>query len=283
MFTLDHLFWGIISITMIVLLTFFSVKKNWSFKKVAIIMACIALASETFKITTHMFPVYRDDFLGEGGTVDGFSNAMYLLPKSLPFHLCSILIFFIFFLALSKNQELIEKVKTFCVPIFIIAGSLSLIINTCFSSDINLFESFTGEIELLNNYKSSGDALDLSRYLSTLSAYQYFAYHAGIVWYGLYLIITKQVKFGLKEWIRNSVILFAILVLAIWVNSCFIQYRTNFMFVVAPPAKGLPILNLNHGWYVYMVHYILVGAILTFAFQLPWMLKEWKKEKVVEE
>lgn len=281
MFTLDHLIWGVISIAMIFLLTFFSVKKNWSFKKVAIIMAIIALCSETFKITTHMFPAYRDDFLGAGGSVDGYENAMYLLPKSLPFHLCSILIFFIFFMAISNNEKLIEKVKTFCVPVFVIAGTLSLVLCTAFSSNIKVFESFTGQHNFYDAYKASGDALDLSKWLSTLSAYQYFPYHAGIVWFGLYLIITKQVKFGLKDWIRNSVILFALLILAIWINSFFIQYETNFMFVVCPPAKGLPLLNLNHGWYAYMAHYIFIGATLTFLFQLPWMIKEWKNKKSI--
>jgi len=274
MFTIDHLIWGIISILIIALLSFFSIKKKFSFKTSATIMAIIALVSETFKIATHMFPVYRDDFLGEGGTVNGFSNAMYLLPKSLPFHMCSILIFFIFYLAISNNQKMIEKVKTFCVPIFIIAGTLSLVINTSFNSSINTFESFTGNLNVLNTYKASGDSLDLSHYLASLNAYQYFIYHACIVWYGIYIIATKQVKFGLHEWIQNSIILFALLVLSIWINSCFIQYGTNFMYVVAPPAKGLPLLNLNHGWYVYMVHYMLIGAIITFLFQLPWIIKE---------
>ncbi len=105
-------------------------------------MAIIALCSELFKITTHMFPVIRKDFLGLEGDVEGYKNAMYLLPKSLPFHLCSILIFFIFFMALSNNDAMIEKIKTFVVPVFILAGGLALIINTSFGSDIKQFESF---------------------------------------------------------------------------------------------------------------------------------------------
>lgn len=287
MFTLDHILWLVISAAMVTLLTVFSVKKKWSFKKVAIIVAIIALASEIFKIATHMYPVSRNDFFGNDANFativkddfDGNANASYLLPKSLPFHLCSILIFFIFFLALSNNQKLIEKVKTFCVPVFLLAGVLALIINTCFGSDINAFESFTGEIAKLNAYKASGDALDLAKYVSTLSAWQYFPFHAAIVWFGLYLMITKQVKFGFKEWLRNDVILLALLVFAIWVNSFTLKYKTNFMFVVYPPAKGLPLLNLKHGWHVYMIHYMFVGALLTFLFQLYWMIKEWTGKK----
>lgn len=278
MFTLDHILWLVIAAAMVTLLTFFSVKKKWSFKKVITIMAIIAVASELFKITTHMFPVVRSDFLGPDGDVEGYKNAMYLLPKSLPFHLCSILIFFIFFLALSKNENLIEKVKTFCVPVFVVAGALALIINTSFGGDIKAFESFTGELHILEEFKNGGGDLALSRYLATFSAYQYFPYHAGILWVGLYLIITKQVKFGFKEWLRNDVILLALLVFAIWINAFFIKYETNFMFVVCPPAKGLPLLNLDHGWYVYMLNYMLVGAVITFLFQLPWMIKEWKNK-----
>lgn len=281
MFSLDHIIWLSLSIVAIGLLTFFSVKRKWPFKRVAIIAAIVAVASETFKIATHMFPCYRSDFLGEGASVEGFTGAMYLLPKSLPFHLCSILIFFIFFLALSKNEKLIEKVKTFCVPIFLFAGVLAIVINTAFGSDINNFESFTGEIAKLDAYRASHDALDLSRYLATLSAYQYFTYHATIVWFGLYLMLTKQVKFGLKEWLTNDIILFALFVGAIWVNSLTLKFGTNFMFVAAPPAKGLPLLNLNHGWYIYIIHYMLIAAILTFLFQLPFMIKDWKSKKVI--
>ena len=282
MFNLDHIIWLVLSIAGIALLTFFSVKKKWSFKKVAIIVAIIALASETFKIATHVFPCYRKDFLGEGAKVSGFEGAMYLLPKSLPFHLCSMLIFFVFFLALSKNEKLIEKVKTFCVPIFIFAGILALVINTAFDGDIHNFESFTGCIEDLNAYKASKDALDLSSYLATLSAYQYFPYHAAILWFGLYTMITKQVKFGFKEWLRNDLILYALFICAIWMNSITIKFSTNFMFVVCPPAKGLPLLNLNHGWHVYIIHYMLIAAICTFLFQLPFMIKEWKAKKALK-
>lgn len=272
MFNLDHILWLVVSGVMVFLLTFFSVRKKWSFKKVITIMAIIAIVSEVYKIATHMFPVTRSDFLGEGGSVEGYSNAMYLLPKSLPFHLCSILIFFIFYLALSNNQKMIEKVKTFVVPVFVIAGGLAIIINTSFKSSINNFESFIGCQKDLQEH-------NMSSYLQSLSAYQYFPYHAGILWVGLYLIITKQVKFGLKEWLRNDVILFALLVFAIWINSFFIKFQTNFMFVVCPPADNLPLLNLDHGWYVYMVHYMFVGAFLTFLFQLPWIIKEFKTKK----
>ena len=44
---------------------------------------------------------------------------------------------------------------------------------------------------------------------------------------------------------------------AVYVNSIVDDGsgKINFMYVVSPPQSGLPFLNENHGWLVYIAHY----------------------------
>ena len=263
MFSGDHFIWLAISAVIFGILLFLSTKFKWSYKTATFVLLGIYVSSELFKIFTHMFPASR--WLGEGSTVDGFSGdlAKYLLPKSLPFQLCSFMIFFVFYMAFSKNQKGVEIAKSFSIQVFLLAGSLALILATCLNS---------------KNTAHLGDSFKDSQF----GPYYYFYYHAGMLWYGVYLLMTKQVKMGLKVWLTNLALLLCVFVIAFWATSFTLIYETNFMFVAAPPAKGLPLLNLNHGWHVYIVHYMMIAVILTFLFQLPAIIKEIKQKKKME-
>ena len=50
------------------------------------------------------------------------------------------------------------------------------------------------------------------------------------------------------------------------------------MFLVRPPMKNLPFLNLNDGWYAYFTRIISLGLALVTAFQLPFMLSRRKNK-----
>ena len=44
----------------------------------------------------------------------------------------------------------------------------------------------------------------------------------------------------------------------------------NFMYVVSPPVEGLPFLNENHGWIVYIAHYAsLILLCVTLCYIKP--------------
>ena len=58
-----------------------------------------------------------------------------------------------------------------------------------------------------------------------------------------------------------------------------ISYNTNFFFVVRPPVKGLPLLNLNHGWFVYFITLLCLGFIGITLVHLPFLIKEHKTLK----
>ena len=261
MFSADHFIWIGISLFFVGILLFLTFKFKFSQKTATYIILGIYIVTEVFKISTHMYPASR--WLGEGAKVDGSADAMYLLPKSLPFQICSSMIFPIIYLAFGKNEKVKETLKSFVVPVFLIAAPLAILLGTCLNADntAHLFDSFKDP---------------------DCGPYQFFLYHAGMVWYGIYLLSTKTVKMGFHVWINNFIFLFCMIMVSIWINSFLIVYGTNFMFTVAPPAKGIPLINMKHGWVVYMIHYLFVVALFTFLFQLPAIIKQWKAKKVSE-
>lgn len=242
MFGVNHLIWLGISFALIGVLLFCSLKFKFSIKICAIIMSGISILSEFVKIFAHMLLSDPEDP----------SRGMVLKVTSLPLHLCSIIIFLIFYIALSKNEERKQKVLNFYVPIALIGGILALLLAT------------------------SGTEFTRPQ------PYQSFIYHAAIVWFALHALITKKVDMGLRTYITNIVILAAMTFAMIWINGALQNFETNFFFVVRPPAKGLPLLNLNHGWYVYFVNLIAVGLVLLTALHLPYMIIEAKKKKALK-
>lgn len=171
----------------------------------------------------------------------------YILdPLALPFHVCSLFIFLIAYITFAKNESLKSKLLSFFVPIAIGGGVMAMLIPT-----------------------NGVDFCDIE-------AYQCFVYHAGIVWFALYLIFTKQADLGVKSYIRNILILGSLALGSIYVNSILSVYGTNFLYTSKPPMENLPILNLDNGWFVYILSLAAVGLLLLTVIHLPFMLKKNK-------
>ncbi|MGM9858316.1 MAG: hypothetical protein ACI311_03600 [Bacilli bacterium] len=239
MFTKEHFIWIAICIVLITGLSILSIKKKFSFKLAAFIMAGVALVSELSKIFSHM------EFVNG---VDA-SKGMVLDATALPFHLCSILIFAFFYLPFAKESKFKTFLLNFIVPIGLIGATLAILMAT---SGTDFTKPY---------------------------AYQCFVYHAFMVWFAIYLIGTKQVSLVKKNWIQNIVVLAIMAISMVWVNSLLQVYDTNFWFVVRPPVKGLPLLNLNHGWFVYFLTLLSLGFIGVTLVHLPFLIKEYKNKK----
>lgn len=233
MFSTNHFIWIGICAVMIGTLLLISLKCKFSCRTAARVMAVIAAASELCKIFTHI-----DEAKGGGGVLE---------PTSLPLHLCSIVIFLIFFCALSHNEALVKKATSFCVPVAIWGGALAILMAT---SGVNFAKPY---------------------------AYQCFLYHAGLLWWALHLICSKQVDLGLSAYLRNLKLLGCMLFVMIWVNSVLSVYDTNFWYVVRPPADGLPLLNLDNGWLCYFLTLVGIGLFAITITHLPAICKERKR------
>lgn len=237
--------WVVISFAITGLLLFFSIWKKWKFKTATFVMAGVCVFSELEKILTHT---------GRGDSL----TTWYIRPKSLPFHICSIIIFIIFYFVFAKDKKKIEFWKSFIVPIGVFGGFLSIIMAT---SGIKFWDPDP---------------------FYAFDAYQSFIYHSILLWYSLYLMITKQVKLNTKVFGINCLSIFALCIIMIWVNSIISHdglESTNFFFVMAPPAKGLPFLTDKYGWHVYFIHYVFGLMLLEFLVHLKYIIDDIKALK----
>ena len=238
MFGLNHLVWLLLSGALVALLTVVSVKKKFTLREAAIVMSVIGAGSEISKMMSNMLP-------SSGG-------GMHLDPQCLPFHLCSLMLFAVFFVAFGKDGKIKDKVVMFLAPMGIMGSVLALLIPT------NGTDFFTPD------------------------AYQCFIYHAGLLWFGIYLLLSKTVKLGLKEMVENTVILLCLSLLMIYINGALAVYDTNFFYLTRPPLEGLPFLNLEGGWYVYFLKIVLIGLAALVLFHLPFIFGERKKRRAEE-
>lgn len=169
-------------------------------------------------------------------------GGMVLDPLALPFHLCSMMLFGIIYITFGKDGDFKDKLMDFMGPMAILGSIMAIMIPT--------------------------DGVEFNNIL----VYQGFIYHAGLLWFGTYLIIFKYAHMNLKTYFGNIGILLMLTLFNIYMNSILSIYGTNFMFLVRPPLEGLPLLNLNHGWYMYFVTVVLLALIIITIFYLPFIL-----------
>ena len=235
MFTLKHFIWLGICLIFIVGMIILAKKLKFSLKTSSLIMSIICIVSEVSKMMSDM--------------QDNVAGGMSLDPRSLPFHLCSLMIFVVFYIFLAPDSKFKQTLINFLAAIGTIGSFMALIIPT-------------NGVEF-----------------NEIGPYQCFVYHAGLMWFSIYLIISKNAKLDLKAYVTNISILSFLAFMMIYVNGALSAYGTNFFYVVRPPMDNLPILNLNHGWYVYFVTLLLVGITLMTLFHLPFIIKNRKKKE----
>ena len=177
----------------------------------------------------------------------------YVLNQTqLSFHLCSIQIYLVIFLNFIKNEKIVSKIKSFMVPCMLIGAAMALFIPT--------------------------EGVDPS----VPRVWQYMLIHGALVFYGFYLMLVEKVDLSIKAYLNNLQMLLAVTLVAFMMNSILEQYNTNFLFLREPPMDGLPILNLNNGWYVYFLTLMLIACTLVFLVQLPFVIKGLKQRKEKE-
>lgn len=157
----------------------------------------------------------------------------YLPKTDLPFHLCSIQIIFMLILVLSENEKLKRVLYAFVLPTCLIGGVAALLIPT--SSSLTM----------------------------PIITVQYFLYHSSIVIFAVFLYMTEEIHFTVKDYVSSLLMLYGFFFVAIYLNSLVNDYShpINFMYVVAPPMEGLPYLNKDNGWLSYILRYTLLAVV----------------------
>ena len=180
-------------------------------------------------------------------------GGMVINQTQLSFHLCSIMIYAVIFINIIKNERFVKTAKSFMVPCMLLGAAMALLIPTEGVSVLSL------------------------------RVWQYMLIHATLVFYGFYLALIERVDMSAKAYITNLKLLLAVVMVAFLMNSVLEQYDTNFLFLREPPMDGLPLLNLDNGWYVYFITLAFIACLLLFLIHLPFILRGAKKKNKITE
>ena len=242
--TNHFIFLGICIICIIGVLLF-AIKKKLSLRTLTFFMLVVSIISEIIKMIHYIEPTYSEYGLIDGGVLD---------KEALPFHMCSIQIFLIIIVLITKNQKLKNTLLAFIYPTGFMGATMSLLIPTI-------------DIEF-----------------TSLLTYQYFLYHAFLIAFGLYIQLSKEVEINFKSYVKTSIILTSLFMCSIWINSLLSDsvnhLYTNFFFSSKPPIEGLPYLNMNQGWPMYILKVIILGIILVTLVHVPFFIKEYRSRKI---
>ncbi len=243
MFTTNHFIWLFISVAVIIALLIISKKLNLNIDVIMTIMIIMSICSEVTKIMCSMLPSPHR----EGGR--------FLDPGDLPFHLCSIQIFFMFgYKFLAKTEKAKQTILAFQTPTMLLGATIALFVPTV--------------------------GVDFTN----VQVYQYFIYHAFIIFFPIYVLREKLVKWEIKTYGVNLALVGIIAMVVLWINS-FLSVsvcncdqclqgtheffnRANFMYLTHPPMDNLPLLNLDNGWYCYFLSLASLVIVLMGVFHL---------------
>ena len=155
MFTMSHFVFLAISIVVIFLVIFLNYKFKFSYDTNIKALLVVGILSEIIKLSDVIVYKIGETFETTGG---------YVEPESLPFHLCTIQIFFVFALVFFiKSEKAKQVILEFMFPTMCIGAALALLIPT--------------------------DGTEFNE----LRTYQYFMYHGYLVGFAVYLVMSKTI------------------------------------------------------------------------------------------
>ena len=220
----------LIAASAVFIVTAFLLVRKWPLEKLVRTLFHIGVVSEIIKAFYYILANEAE----YGG----------ILPKTdLPFHLCSIQILFLLALRFSRSQRLKELLLSFMMPSCLLGGIAAILIAT--TSSLN------------------------GRWILSV---QYFGYHSAIAVFALVLMTSGSVKLTVRHYFACLKFLVGLMLFAIYINSILYDGnpRINFMYVVSPPQEGLPWLNEDQGWLVYILRYaLLVVGCVTACYIRP--------------
>ncbi len=185
--------------------------------------------------------------------IESPGGGRHLDPLSLPFHLCSLIILAVVYIVFGKEGKAKRLVINFVSVMGTMGSFLAIMIPT--------------------------NGTDFSE----VTSYQCFVYHAGLMWFAIYLIISGEAKLNFKSLLENTGVLVLLSFIMLYVNGALSVYDTNFFYLTRPPMENLPYLNLDKGWYVYFGRMLFLGILLMLLFHLPFIIKNRKSLSAAEQ
>lgn len=252
MFSIQHLIWLAICAVGITLTMRWLLANKPSLEKVLNVAVILASISEIIKIFANIQMV---------PTADGSAMHMFMEWRHLPFHLCSIQIFLIFYVRYTESVRNRETILAFMYPTCIIGAFMALLLPSIFTNGITPAQAFTHPI-----------------------GYQFFIYHSMLIVLGAYIAMSGEVHITFAHAKSTIAIMGVLAVLSIYLNSAFayVTYRgtellsventPNFFFTFRTPVGIL--LTEIWQWYVYLAIICALAVVLITAFYLPFREKK---------
>lgn len=262
----NHLITLAICIGLIILGIIGVSKSKITFNQVLNIMLIFWVISETIKLCSNM-----SYLLSDGSTVKiikyeatvGIEIVRAFYPRGeLPLHLCSIQPIFMLIVKFTNNQKIKDALLSFMAPTCIIGAFIALAVDTVGCD------------------------------FSNPQVYEYFMYHTALIIFAASIISKKQITITWKSNFKTLFMLLIMFIGSIWLNTLCSDtganpgdlkdsvFYTNFFYSMKPPIDGLPLLNLNHGWFVYFITIVIIGMVGITLFHLPFILINNQKRKV---
>ena len=251
MFSVYHFMWLGICVALIGGGLAWLIKNKPDLERVLTFACVIAVLSEVIKTISMLQMV---------PSADGSRMFLYLEMNHLPLHLCSLPIFFIFYVRFAKPGKLRDAVLAFMYPSCTIGAFFALLIPTIFSTSIKVTQAFIHPI-----------------------GYQFFLFHAMLILLGLYIPLSGQVNLRPKHYLTTLEILGVIAFASIYLNSLeaspiyengkllSVEYSPNFFFTYRTPI-GIKLTEMWH-WYVYLGVLLVLALALIAVFYIPVFIK----------
>ena len=252
MFSPQHLVWLAICAVAIFLTLRELLARKLPLEQVLSASCVLAAASEFIKLLTYIQMV---------PTADGSAMHMFIEWRHLPFHLCSIQIFLIFYVRLTASARNREVILAFMYPTCILGALMAILMPSIFTNGITPAQAFTHPI-----------------------AYQFFVYHSMLIILGVYIAKSDEVNIKFSHLYSTLGIMAAFTVLSIYLNSAFayptysgtellsVENTPNFFFTFRTPIGIL--LTEIWQWYLYLAIIVALAIVLITLFYLPFRNKK---------
>ena len=253
MFSPQHLIWLAICVVAIIFVLRALFARKLPLEQVLSVSCVLAVVSELVKLLTYIQMV---------PTADGSAMHMFIEWRHLPFHLCSIQIFLIFYARFAESAKRRETILAFMYPTCVFGAFLALALPSIFTNGIEPAQAFTHPV-----------------------AYQFFVYHSMLVVLGVYIARCGEVKINFSRHLRSSLaIMLAFGMMSVYANSALayvtytgtqllsVENTPNFFFTYRTPI-GL-LLTEKWQWYVYIAIISALAVLVFTLFYLPFREKK---------
>lgn len=252
MFSIQHLIWLAICAAGIFVALRHILAQKTTLTQVLNVACWLALFSELIKIFANIQMV---------PAADGTTMHMFMEWRHLPFHLCSIQIFLIYYARFSESVRNREVILAFMYPTCILGALMALLMPSIFTNGITPAQAFIHPI-----------------------AYQFFVYHSMLIVLGVCIAKSDEVNIKFSHLYSTLGILLAFGILSVYLNSAFayptydgiellsVENTPNFFFTFRTPVGIL--LTEIWQWYVYLAIICALAVFLVTLFYLPFRKKK---------